>query len=121
MPSRRLMRGFLVLWLATGVALLYGSVETVRSALASSAHVNPHLVVLGSVEAVAAALFLIPRWMRFGAIGLLVTILIAFAVHAALREFRGDLMLYAAAVSFVLIHGPLTREQLRVTMSSRAA
>jgi uncharacterized membrane protein YphA (DoxX/SURF4 family) len=121
MPPRRLMRSFLFLWLATGVALLYGSVETVRSAFGSSAHVNPHLVVLGSVEAVAAGLFLIPQWMRFGAIGLLITILVALAVHTVLREFRGDLMLYAAAVSFVLIHGPLTREQLRVTMSARAA
>jgi uncharacterized membrane protein YphA (DoxX/SURF4 family) len=115
------MRGFLFLWLATGIALLYGSVETVRSSLAPSAHVNPHLVVLGSVEAVAAALFLIPRLMRFGAIGLLITIVVAFAVHTALGQFRGDLLLYGAAVSFILIHGPLTREQLRATLSSRAA
>ena len=121
MPPRNLMRGFLFLWLATGVALLYGSVETVRSALESSAHANPHLVILGSVEAIAAALFLVPRLMRFGAIGLLITIVVAFAVHTALHEFRGDLLLYAAAVSFILIHGPLTREQFRATMSSPAA
>ena len=120
MPPQRLMRAFLFLWLATGVALLYGSVETVRSALGSS-HANPHLVILGSVEAVAAALFLVPRSMRVGAIGLLITIFIAFAVHSALHEFRGDLLLYGAAVLFILIHGPLTREQIRVTMSSRAA
>ena len=121
MPRRNLMRGFLFLWVVTGVALLYGSVETVRSALASSAHANPHLVVLGSVEAVAAALFLVRRLMRFAAIGLLITIGVAFAVHTALHEFRGDLLLYAAAVAFIRIHGPLTQEQFRAIMSSHAA
>ena len=70
MPPQRLMRVFLFLCLATGIALLYGSIETVRSTLSTSTHVNPHLVVLGSVEAVAAVLFLIPRLLRFGAIGL---------------------------------------------------
>lgn len=121
MPPQRLMRSFLFLWLVTGVVLLVGSLETVNSALRSSAHANPHLVVLGSVEALAAVLFLVPRWMRVGAIGLLVTIFTAFAVHIALHEFRGDLLLYAATVSFIVIHGPLTREQLRHTISSRAA
>lgn len=115
------MRGFLFLWIATGVVLLYGSVATVRTAIGASAHANPHLVLLGAVEAVAAVLFLIPRSMRLGAIGLLITIVIAFAVHTALGEFRGDLVLYGAAVSFVLIHGPLTRQQLRVTLSMRGA
>ena len=120
MPPQRLMRAFLFLWLATGIALLYGSVETVRSAL-GSAHGNPHLIVLGSIEAVAAVLFSIPRWMRVGGIGLLLTILVAFGVHISLHEFRADLLLYAAVVLFILIHGPLTREQFRVTVSSRPA
>jgi hypothetical protein len=120
MPPRTLMRGFLLLWLVTGVVLLVGSLETVRSALTSSGHANPHLAILGFVEALAAALFLVPRWMRVGAIGLLVTTVTALGVHAALHEFRGDFLLYAATVSFVLIHGPLTREQFRATLSSRA-
>lgn len=118
MPPKQLMRAFLFLWLATGIALLYGSVETVKSALQTS-HANPHLIVLGSVEALAAALFLIPRSIRVGAIGLLVTISVAFVVHTTLGQFRGDLLLYAAAVLFILIHGPLTREQLRFAVSSR--
>lgn len=120
MPPQRLMRAFLFLWVVTGIALLYGSVATIKSALGSS-HGNPHLLVLGSIEAVAAVFFLIPRWMRAGGAGLLLTISIAFAVHTLLREFRGDLLLYGAAVLFILIHGPLTREQFRVTVSSRAA
>ena len=119
MPPQRILRSFLFLWAATGVALLYGSVETVRSAFAA-VHLNPHLVVLGSLEALAALLFLIPRAMRFGAIGLLVTIGIALGVHASLHQFRGDLLLYGSAVLFVLVHGPLTREQIRAAVASRA-
>lgn len=121
MPSRRLLRSFLFLWLATGLALLYGSIQTAISALHPGGHLNPHLVLLASVEALAAILFVIPRSMRVGAVGLLATIFIAFSVHAALHEFRADLLLYGAVVSFVLIHGSLTREQFRVVMSSRAS
>ena len=117
MPPKQLMRAFLFLWLATGIALLYGSIETVRPAL-ESAHTNPHLLVLGSVEAIAAVLFLIPRSMRVGATGLVLTISLAFVVHASLGQFRGDLLLYGAAVLFILVHGPLTREQFRFTVSS---
>ena len=120
MPPQRLMRAFLFLWVATGIALLYGSVETVRSALESSPG-NTHLVALGSIEAVAAVLFLIPRSMRAGGIALLLTISVAFAVHTSLHELRADLLLYGAAVMFILIHGPLSREQFRGTISSRAA
>jgi hypothetical protein len=117
MPPRTLMRGFLFLWLVTGIVLLIGSLETVLSAVDSSRHANPHLVLLGSVEGLAAALFLVPRWMRVGAIGLLLTIFIAFAVHTVLHVFRGDLLLYGATVAFVLIHGPLTPEQFRLALS----
>ena len=121
MPPERLMRSFLFLWLTTGIALFYGSIETARSAFASAAHFNPHLVVLASVEALAAVLFLIPRTMRLGAIGLLTTIFIAFTVHAVLHQFRGDLLLYGAAVLFVWIHGPLTTQQFRAAVSSGSA
>ncbi|HKN66564.1 MAG TPA: hypothetical protein VJW73_09820, partial [Gemmatimonadaceae bacterium] len=117
MSPQRLLRSFLFLWVVTGVALLYGSVATARSALQTGAHLNPHLVLLASVEALAAILFLIPRLMRIGAIGLLATIFVAFTVHAALHEFRADLVLYGAAVLFVMIHGSLTHEQLRAAMS----
>jgi hypothetical protein len=116
MRSRNLIRGFLLLWLVTGLVLLIGSIDTVRFALGSPGHSNPHLALLGGVEAIAAALFFLPVSMRLGAVGLLFTIVIAFAVHVFLHQFRPDLLLYAAAVSFVGIHGPLTREQMRVVV-----
>lgn len=122
MPPRNLMRAFLFLWIVAGVVLLVASVETVHQGWFAAHGVNPHLVLLGGVEAVAAALFLVPRTMRIGAIGLLATIGIALAVHAALGQYRGDLLFYAAAVGFVLVHGRLTPDQLRFALgrASRA-
>ena len=119
MPPRRLLRSFLFLWFATGLVLLYGSVETARSTLRPGVRLNPHLLLLASVEALAAILFVIPRSMRLGAVGLLATIAIAFTVHAALHEFRADLLLYGAVVLFILIHGSLTGEQFRAVVSLR--
>ena len=111
MPPRGLLRAFLALWLITGGVLLVASLTTIRAALAALDHANPHLVLIGSVEAAAAVLFLIPRTFRAGGIGLIVTIGVAFVTHLALSQFRGDLLLYGAVVCFALVHGPLTRAQ----------
>jgi len=120
MPPRALLRGFLGLWLTTGVVLLVASVATAWSGMAERPHANPHLVVLGAVEAMGALLFVVPRAMRWGATLLLATIGVAFAVHTALGQFRGDLLIYAAVVAFVLVHGPLTGPQWRAAIGARA-
>jgi hypothetical protein len=117
MPPRSLLRGFIALWLLTGVALIAGSVATVRVAIGSNDHANPHVALLAGVEAIAALLFVIPQSMRLGAAGLLATIAIAFVVHAALGQFRADLLVYGAAVTFVAIHGSLTRAQWRTALT----
>lgn len=122
MPSRPLLRSFLALWLVAALVLLIGSIETVREGLLAGAHVNPHLVLLGGVEAIAAALFLVPRFMRTAAAALLATIAIAFVAHIALLgQFRGDLLVYAAVVLFVAVHGPLTTPQWRAAVARRSA
>jgi hypothetical protein len=113
-----LLRGFLLLWFTTGLVLLIGSIETVQLARGGSHHGNPHLVLLGAVEALGAALFMVPRTMRIGAAALLLTIGVAFVVHSVIGEFRGDLLVYAAAAAFVGIHGPLTRSQWGAALST---
>ena len=113
MPPRPLLRAFLALWLLTGIVLLVASLTTVRAALWGGRAVHPHLALLGGVEALAAALFLVPRALRVGAVALLATLAVAVAVHAALGEWRGDLVVYAAAVAFIAVHGPLTGAQWR--------
>ena len=121
MPSRSLLRSFLALWMGTGLILLIASATTMREAWTGARHSNPHLVLLGGVEALAALLFLLPRTFRLGAVGLLGAIGIAFAVHAVLGQFRGDLLLYAVVVLFALVHGPLTPAQWRAALSLPAA
>ena len=111
MPPRRLVMTFLILWWTLGATLLFLSARTVRLALASTAH-DPHVALLGAIEAVSALLFLWPRTMRAGAWGLLATIAVAFLLHAHGHQFRGDLLVYAAAVLFVSTHGPVTKEHL---------
>jgi hypothetical protein len=119
MPPRSLLRAFLALWIVTGLSLVIGSVETTRHAI--GAHPNPHLVLLGVIEAACALLFLIPRTMRAGAVGLILSIGVAFSVHAILGELRADLLVYAAAVTFVAVHRPLTRAQLRSALRGASA
>ena len=120
MPPRRLLRGFLALWLITALVVLAGSVATVYTGVVTAHRADPHLALLGGTEAIAAVLFLVPRTMRMGAGGLLATLAVAVSVHAALGQFRGDLIVFGAAVAFVAMHGPLTREQLRAALRGAA-
>ena len=120
MPPRSLLRAFLALWALTGVVLLIASLATVRAAL-STTHGDPHVVLLGGLEAVAALLFLIPPAMRVGAVGLLATIAVALGVHTVMGQWRGDLLLYAAAVGFIAVHGPLTSAQWRAALARPGA
>lgn len=115
MPSHRLLRAFVALWWTLGVVLLVLSVQTVKDALGPS--LQPPLVILAGAEAVAALLFLLPRTMRLGAAGLLAVLSVAFLVHLALRQFRWDLLVFAAGVYFVLVHGSLSKPQWRLLVS----
>ncbi len=100
MPPARLVRAFLALWWTTGVAVFYLSIATVQSALQHGDH---HVVVLAGVEAVSALLFLLPWTLLPGAAGLLLTFAVAMTVHGP----RADLLVYAAVVVFVAVHGPV--------------
>jgi hypothetical protein len=100
MPQHSTLRGtFLAFHLVLGLALLWGSVHTVLHA-----GDDLHARAIGSVEAVGAVLFLIPRTLRPGAMILLVIILLAAALHAARGEWRPDLLVYAAGVALVAVH-----------------
>ena len=98
---RHLRHVFLLFHLVLGTALLWGSVHTVVHLGAS----DPHALVIGTVETVAAVAFLMPRTMRMGAGVLLVVLGLAFVMHAARGEWRPDLLVYAAGVLLVGVHG----------------
>lgn len=110
-PSRSLLRAFVFLWWTVGLVLLIFSVRTLLGTLAANHH-SP-LALLACVEAVSALLFLLPQTLRVGAVGLLLTLGVAFIAHLFMKEFRWDLLLDAAAVTFVAVHGTLSGPQWR--------
>jgi len=109
MPQPKLVRAFILLWWTLGILLAHGSVATVWSASRTSAiHTDFHAIVVGSIEAIAALLFLVPRTMRLGGLMLLGTFSIALLIHASRGQFAGSLLIFATAVYFVIVHGPVS-------------
>jgi len=109
MTQRHLQRAFLILWWTLGVLLLIGSIQTALHGRGTGpGRGDIHAVVLGSVEAIAAVLFLFRRTMRVGGAGLLVTFVIAFIIHATRGQFAASLLIYAASVFFAVVHGPVS-------------
>jgi uncharacterized membrane protein YphA (DoxX/SURF4 family) len=108
MHANRLRYAFVALHVVLGVVIFAQSVIT--AAYSSGwlpAHArNIHLLALGSVEAVLAILLLVPRTTRVGALGLLIVLALAIVVHASRGEFSAALIVYAAGVAYVGIHGP---------------
>jgi len=113
MPSVSLVRAFVALWWTAGIVLFYLSLRTAYASVQPGAGHDPHVVLVGSVEALAALLFLVPRTLRIGALGLLAILAIVFLIHATRLQFRGDLLVYGAAVLFVSVHGSVPVSWLR--------
>lgn len=106
-------RAFLCLWWVLGGLLTAYSLETAYKAIVAGSHgANLHAAILGSAETVAAVLFLIPRTMKVGGMCLLTVFALALAIHAEQGEFASQLLLYAAAVGFVVAHGPVSASLL---------
>ena len=103
---RRLRPAFVLLHATLGLILGLGGALTAWEA--SGPHAG-HLIALGGGEALAALLFLVPRTLRFGAVGLLLTCGVAFVAHTAMGQWRGDLLVYMTAVLFVAVHGAAYR------------
>jgi hypothetical protein len=70
-------------------------------------HTDIHAIVVGSIEAMAALFFLVPHTMRLGGYALLGTFGLALVIHGARGQFAGSLLIFAAAVFFVIVHGPV--------------
>ena len=105
MAAPALRRSFTAFHLVLGLGLLFLSSETLVDGLTSTHGLQPHLVLVGGLETLGAALFLFPRTLRVGGALLLLTILLALFVHALSGQWRVDLVIYAAGTWFVMVHG----------------
>jgi hypothetical protein len=103
--EERLRRAFVAFHLILGLALLWGSADTVLHAGPADLHAR----VIGTLEAVGALAFLMPRTLRVGALLLLLALGLAMAIHGARGEWRLDLLVDAAGVLLVAVHGPAYR------------
>lgn len=106
-PPRPLVRAFLAFYVILGLVVLVESVETVVRAQGGGFH-GPdrlHALILGSLEAVAAVAFLVPRAMQLGATVLLAIFALAFGLHMLQGSPNLVLLVYGAGVLFVRVHG----------------
>jgi uncharacterized membrane protein YphA (DoxX/SURF4 family) len=106
---QRLRPSFVLLHVTLGLLLGVGGATTAWAAYRAADPHAAHLVALGGFEAVAALLFLLPRTLRLGAAGLVLSCAVALVVHLSMGQWRGDLVLYIVAVLFVAAHGPAYR------------
>jgi hypothetical protein len=95
--SMRLLRWTL------GIVIAIASIQTVWRVypeIHDAGHQGIHAwiaLVLGSVETIGAVLFLLPQTLVAGGWILLAVFAVAFAFHGLQGDFRGDLLIYAAA------------------------
>ena len=109
MPPRRLVVAFLVFWVTLGLVVLSASAHTFHHGIDNLGHPGHlHLAVAGGLEAVAAALFLVPRTVRVGGYALLAIFAMALVANATEGRFATELLLYAAGTALVLVHGPVS-------------
>ena len=76
---QRLRPSFILLHVSLGALLGVGGATTAWAAYRAAGPHAAHLVALGGVEAVSALLFLVPRTLRLGAVGLVLCCAVADA------------------------------------------
>ncbi len=91
---------FFIFHLILALVVFIQSVGTVRHAIADN---DSHLGLLASLEALAAALFVVPKTIRIGGAILLMIFAIAIAIHG-IRDGL-NLIVYAAGVVLVMTKG----------------
>jgi len=95
-------RAFQLLHLVLGVGLLGTAIETLVRALHDG---GAPLAAVAAITIVAAALFLVPRTVRLGGSVLLVVVLAVLVERLLRGQPRLDLMVFAAGIWFVMVHG----------------
>ena len=101
-----LRRAFMLFHAILGGVLLLNGVSAVSHALHELDGPHAHLAIVGSLEALGALLFLIPRTVRWGGGALLIVLLGGLAMHLIEGEWQElHYAIYASGVWLVMAHG----------------
>lgn len=103
MAHQPVRRAFMLFHAVLGLGLLIMGHNTLFHALHE--HGFGHLTLVAGVEFVGAILLLIPRTLKVGGLALLVVLVPGFIVHLTRGEWELQLLIYAAGVWFVMVHG----------------
>lgn len=103
MASQHVRRAFMLFHAVLGLGLLIMGHNTLFHALHE--HGFGHLTLVAALEFVGAILLLIPRTLKVGGLALLVVLVPGFIVHLTRGEWELQLLIYAAGVWFVMVHG----------------
>jgi len=103
MASHQVRRAFMLFHAVLGLGLLIMAHNALFHALHE--HGFGHLMLVAAVEFVGALLLLIPRTLKVGGFALLVVLVPGFVVHLTRGEWELQLLIYAAGVWFVMMHG----------------
>jgi hypothetical protein len=103
MATPHVRRAFVLFHAVLGGALLVMSHNTLFHALHE--HGVGHLAFVAALEMLGALLLLIPRTLKIGGVALLIVLLPGFVVHLTRGEWQLQLLIYAAGVWFVMVHG----------------
>ena len=109
MAAPALRHAFTVFHSALGLGILFLAARTVIDGV-TGAHPLPLLLLIGAgIEALGAALFMVPRTLRMGGTIMLLTMTTALVLESLARHWRIDLLIYLAGTSYVMVHGTAGR------------
>ena len=99
-------RAYQVFHAVLALGLLTMSLMTLKHALHELDEPgHGHFAFVAGLEALGALLLLIPRTVRWGGAALLVVLLPSFVNHAVHGNWEFQLLIYAAGVWLIMVHG----------------
>jgi hypothetical protein len=105
MAASSTRRAFQLFHAVLGLGLLVMSLFGLAHALHELDEHGHYAFVVG-LEALGAVLLLIPRTVRWGGAALLLVLLPGFVNHLVRGAWEVQLLIFAAGVWFVMVHGP---------------
>ena len=104
MVAQRTRRAFQLFHAILGLGLLAMGLSALAHTLHDLAG-HGHYAFVAGLEVLGAVLLLIPRTVVWGGAALLLVLLPGFVFHLAQGDWSPDLLIFAAGVWFVMVHG----------------